>query len=1088
MYTKLQALKLLDDKKLSPYANIEVHQIIKNMFLLDGFIIQTDLASGHFYCLRPNLTRAARVAELESLDGMKNPGNAPDIQWLLKLNQFKPVTFKHSIAEIKKSEFEYMLEGGSRIETDEGSNVNCGCQVGTDDEIKLADESPDKFETQAQGFSISKPETRTLNSTSRQLVQERNSAVQQQKTKERNSFQPKSFMLNQPRMTVNLQKNQNQRTQLDQNHYRAQSQLGSTAMLNHSMISKQSALNDSYIGTQRSSTHNNGRGDKRYSTRTNQGHGSTTNKSTVNQSFQENTSIILPKINSKDTQNYRHSSIRISSVHNSLNSISIQDPENTKSNRIQTSAYQNNQDSLLMNQSQYDSQSMFQKSKGHNKTLMYNRAMNKLKILLNHKGLQESALDNSSYGLFHFHIEAMDNNISLNKFESNPNQYSSYTNQSFDQHKKFNLINVEDQSREIDLNPINQKQSTDKGKIRRQETEDFISDDLIKNSPVYRNIQRKRTIRNEQFMMQVRPTNHIGEESVNGDFSAREQAVKQAQQPQRTILFIKEVDDNEKDFLKMEIKEFVNLSSEELQQAYNRLMKAVIPVFSGAIDTLINKLDLKKLKDNANPYSYLYKINPQIKDQSSLNEIEQSLVEQLKTCRSSLEDQDMLYGQWSILTQQGSIPDSREGSTACMIDNNLYLFGGFSRDLFRDVRVFDIQTQRWRLIMPNKGNMPHARFAHSMCQYDNKIYIFGGAGPYISSIKMRLSFNDVQVFDIDQEQWLKEPDIEGAPKKRQNHIGCMLGSAMVVHGGFNTEQKKVLNDFGIFDVDIQKWVNTRVYIESERIDDKHFPYDETHEYNLGFRHMHSATVVIDSEYHEENQSQSKFKDKHLWLYKREFSREQTREAKNFDEGIYIFGGCNQHGHVQNDMWIIEPYYNENKKFLNHQTYEYMTKPTLSVNLRKINDFKGKPPCPRISHATVLFKDWNNHNIIVIYGGRNDGIFAKTQNVAMNDICLFNVNLKEWQPLAMYGQMPCSRWSHVLTMNGNSRGDGFIVFGGVNLKNYCKSRLYQFEIWNSWYKPQKVNDEKLVNEKFEMLNNNVKEKIDIIKDIMNKPKK
>lgn len=38
----------------------------------------------------------------------------------------------------------------------------------------------------------------------------------------------------------------------------------------------------------------------------------------------------------------------------------------------------------------------------------------------------------------------------------------------------------------------------------------------------------------------------------------------------------------------------------------------------------------------------------------------------------------------------------------------------------------------------------------------------------------------------------------------------------------------------------------------------------------------------------------------------------------------------------------------------------MIKPTLSINLRKIDDFKGKPPCPRISHATTLFKDWNNH--------------------------------------------------------------------------------------------------------------------------------
>ena len=73
---------------------------------------------------------------------------------------------------------------------------------------------------------------------------------------------------------------------------------------------------------------------------------------------------------------------------------------------------------------------------------------------------------------------------------------------------------------------------------------------------------------------------------------------------------------------------------------------------------------------------------------------------------------------------------------------------------------------------------------------------------------------------------------------------------------------------------------------------------------------------------------------------------------------------------------------------------------------------------------------------------------------MNDICIYNINKKEWQVLAMYGQMPCSRWSHILTMNGAGRGDGFLVFGGVNLKSYCKSRIYQFQIWNSWYKQKK----------------------------------
>lgn len=114
---------------------------------------------------------------------------------------------------------------------------------------------------------------------------------------------------------------------------------------------------------------------------------------------------------------------------------------------------------------------------------------------------------------------------------------------------------------------------------------------------------------------------------------------------------------------------------------------------------------------------------------------------------------------------------------------------------------------------------------------------------------MRLSFNDLHVFDTDLECWLKELDIEGAPKKRQNHVAATFGPVMIVHGGFNTEQKKVLNDFGLFDFELNKWVNCRVFQESQRIDDKHLNYDDQHHEEIGFRQMHTMTAVIDDEYY-----------------------------------------------------------------------------------------------------------------------------------------------------------------------------------------------------------------------------------------------
>ena len=55
----------------------------------------------------------------------------------------------------------------------------------------------------------------------------------------------------------------------------------------------------------------------------------------------------------------------------------------------------------------------------------------------------------------------------------------------------------------------------------------------------------------------------------------------------------------------------------------------------------------------------------------------------------------------------------------------------------------------------------------------------------------------------------------------------------------------------------------------------------------------------------------------------------------------------------------------------------------------------------------------NNQMLVVYGGRNDKIYATTGSVALNDICLFNINLSQWESIAMFGQLPMSRWKHAM---------------------------------------------------------------------------
>ncbi len=116
-------------------------------------------------------------------------------------------------------------------------------------------------------------------------------------------------------------------------------------------------------------------------------------------------------------------------------------------------------------------------------------------------------MNTSKYDLYHFHIEASENDIQWNKFETNPKAESSFftdrslnlsLNKKFRSGNKKNKRNISNV--EIPSDYLDQEVSFDlrvPAPIVRKETEEYISNELLKMSPTVRGPHRKSTIKAE---------------------------------------------------------------------------------------------------------------------------------------------------------------------------------------------------------------------------------------------------------------------------------------------------------------------------------------------------------------------------------------------------------------------------------------------------------------------------------------------------------------------------------------------------------------------------------------------------------------
>ena len=317
-------------------------------------------------------------------------------------------------------------------------------------------------------------------------------------------------------------------------------------------------------------------------------------------------------------------------------------------------------------------------------------------------------------------------------------------------------------------------------------------------------------------------------------------------------------------------------------------------------------------------------------------------------------------------------PESRE--EFCMdydaLTKTIYLYSGNSSNInTHQLWKYNLLSNTWANIETNFT--PEPRHGHTGILYKNKYYIFGGK--YINSNILA----KLDIFDLSTNSWSTNNYNYFLFKIRRNHIACLIGSQMLIHGGVD-ENDEILDDSYLLNL-TNNLIWSKTSIMPILIPPK-----------LAY---HSCCLVITSDILYNN----KF---NIYRIPNSFIAKKLN-SRIKEMGMYVFGGKNKT--ICNDMWLLKV----GKKPLEWE---------------KVLTF-GQPPCPRYLCSMNFFE---KGNFIVVHGGKTK---INTESFALKDTYLFELYRYQWLRVD-YGDKEyivkkrCSHSSVVCD-------DKLFIFGGIN---------------------------------------------------------
>lgn len=181
---------------------------------------------------------------------------------------------------------------------------------------------------------------------------------------------------------------------------------------------------------------------------------------------------------------------------------------------------------------------------------------------------------------------------------------------------------------------------------------------------------------------------------------------------------------------------------------------------------------------------------------------------------------DLNASRWIKPKISGTAPKARYGHSAVLAGSRIIIFGGkgYKSTVYRDLHALDPVSMTWYQ-GPEGAGAPCARFGHTATLINGtKMFVFGGWNG-------KDYYNDLFILDLEIMAWTK-PMVSGPePSPRQGHSAILIGSNLIVHGGFKLREDKLkkcglaqgnvlrdsfLNDVRVLDTESFTWSRLRI--------------------------------------------------------------------------------------------------------------------------------------------------------------------------------------------------------------------------------------------------------------------------------------